>query len=640
MTRAWFTPTRLSLTGFAFVLLLAWFCYRPALSGAFQLDDYSNLGGLAAVQDFGSAVDFVLAGVAGPSGRPVALLTFAVQADQWAEGARAFIATNIAIHLLNAVLLAACLFQLSRAQGISQDRSALIAVVATGCWVLMPLLASATLLVIQRMTTFSATFVLLGLLGYLAARRRIDRAPRQALVWMSASLVLGTLLATFTKEFGILLPLYALVLEATVLARPTAVAQRTWALWRAVFLGIPTLIVVMILVTRFAYPEWLIAQRGFTGWERLLSELPILWIYLKKALIGLPSTLGVYQDSPPVRHGLFEPAVLVSALAWTGLAIAAILKRRLWPLASLGVLWYLAGHLIESTVIPLELYFDHRNYLPVMGPVYAAVAFLLTGTATRRRTAIVLVPLYLVLNAVLLYWTASLYGEPSTSSRYWASRYPESVRAVTTMATYQLAEEGALPALSTIDRFAARYPQHGYLRIQELNIRCQVMPDADHAQVVAEARRDLPSVDFTYTAGTMLSQLMGTVTAVDCNGIDLATVEDLAGILRGNPRYAPLPKYNQFHFRLMAAIARQRGDLARTIAAIESAMSYQPSGELNMMMVTTLGAQGNFDAAYRFIDGAMAQAPRHPLRAIAWRRELEQLRDYTRELERYSRGEE
>ena len=640
MTRDWIPPTRLSLIGFVTILLLAWFCYRPALSGAFQLDDESNLGGLAAVSDAASAADFAMAGVAGPSGRPVALLTFALQADSWTEGAGAFIAVNIGIHLLNAVLLAACLFLLSRAQGTNRDMSAVIAVLAAGCWVVMPLLASATMLVVQRMTTLSATFVLLGLLGYLAARRHFDTAPRKALGWMSVSLVLGTVLATFTKEFGVLLPLYVLVLESTVLAAPSVIAARTWNLWRGVFLVVPTLFVAAILVVRFVYPDWLVAQRGFTGWERLLSELPILWLYLQKALIGLPSALGVYQVSPPVRSSLFDPVVLVSALAWAGLVVTAVLRRRRWPLLSLAVLWYLVGHLIESTVIPLELYFEHRNYLPVAGPVYAAVAFPLTGRAAIRRWALALVPAYLVVNAVLLYSIASMSGNPSASSRYWAMQYPDSVRAVTTMATYQLAEEGAFRTLATIDRFALQYPQHGYLRIQELNIRCQIMPQEDHSQVVAQARRDLASVDFTYTAGKMLSQLMSTVAAVECNGVDLALVEELAAVLRGNPRYVAVPRYNQFHHRLMAAIARHRGDLDRTIREIESAMSYQPSGELNMMMVTTLGSQGNFEAAYQFIDDALARAPRHPLRAIAWRRELEQLRDYTRELERYSRGDD
>ena len=124
MTGTRLTPTHLSLAGFAIILLLAWFCYRPALSGDFQLDDVKNLSGLQYVEDTDTMLEFVLAGAAGPTGRPIALLTFGLQADEWQNGAEAFLRVNVLIHMLNAVLLAAFLFLLTRAQGRSRDRSA------------------------------------------------------------------------------------------------------------------------------------------------------------------------------------------------------------------------------------------------------------------------------------------------------------------------------------------------------------------------------------------------------------------------------------------------------------------------------------------------------------------------------------
>ena len=91
---------RTALIGFALALLLAWVCYRPALTGAYQLDDFSNLGGLSQVSDWDSGLDFTLSGRAGPLGRPIALATFAVQAESWTQGAAAFLRVNFLIHLL------------------------------------------------------------------------------------------------------------------------------------------------------------------------------------------------------------------------------------------------------------------------------------------------------------------------------------------------------------------------------------------------------------------------------------------------------------------------------------------------------------------------------------------------------------
>ena len=640
MIRTRFTTTNLYLLGFCLVLLLAWYSYRPALSGVFQLDDIGNLGGLARIEDSASAIDFVISGAAGPLGRPLALLTFALQAESWEQGASAFLTVNVLIHLLNALLLACCLYWLTLQSGVERQKSVLVATVAAGLWVILPLLATASMLVVQRMTTLSALFTLLGLGGYLFARRQIDTRPTRALIGMSVSLAAGTLLAAFAKESGLLLPVFILALETTVLDRPTGIAMRRWRLWQSLFLLLPLLAIVAYLASRASYPDWLAARRGFDAGERLLTEAHILWLYLQKALLGIPGKLGVYQDSPDVSRSLFAPLTFLACISWLALAVLSVAWRRRYPLFALAVLWYLGGHLIESTVIPLELYFEHRNYLPIVGPLFALCSFLLLGSTRRRRLGMIVLPLFALLSAYFLFTFASLWGEPSRASRYWAIRYPESVRAVTTMATYQLAEEGLQRGLATIDRFVIENPQHAYLRIQELNLRCMLMPSQDHGLVLAELEGELPGVDFTYSAGTMLSQLFDTVASGQCNGVGADTVEHLAKVLYGNRRYANDPNYGQFHFKLLAAISRQQGEYAESLENLRVAISLRPSSELNMMMVTALGGAGDFVAAREFIDGAEKQRPGNLWRAVAWQRDLDGLRAYIHELERYSPGEQ
>ena len=640
MTGIRFTQTKLSLIGLLIVLVLAWFCYRPAFSGAFQLDDISNLAGLANIEDSSTATDFILSGTAGPTGRPLALLSFVIQAEQWEQGASAFLKVNVLIHLINAVLLAWCLYFLAQTQSVNRHSAVLVAAATASAWVIMPLLASSSLLVVQRMTTLSALFTLLGLGGYLLARSKINARPGAALAGMSVSLAVGTLVATLAKETGALLPVFVLVLEVTVLAHPTGLSRRQWRVWQWLFLIVPTVAVVAFLASILPFADWVVARRDFNAWERLLTEARVLWIYLQKALVGIPGQLGIYQSAPVISRTLFDLPTMLAAVSWLVLASTAIVWRRRFPLFALAVLWFLAGHLIESTVVPLELYFEHRNYLPVLGPLFALCAYLLLGSTQRRRVGMAVVPLFVLASAYFLYTFASLWGEPSPASRYWAIKYPESVRAVTTMATYQLAEEGPQRALVTIDRFAIEHPQYAYLRIQELNLRCLVAPKRNHELVLAELERELPDVDFTYTAGTMLSQLFGTVAEVQCNGVGADTVKGLANILYSNPRYANDPLYGQFHFKLLAGISRQQGNHAASIENLRAAISHRPSSELNMMMVTALGGAGDFVAAYDFIDNAQEQRPGNPLRAVAWQRNLDGLRAYIGELERYSQSEQ
>ena len=635
MTKATVRTFRLTLLGFLGVLVLAWFCYRPALTGAFLLDDIPTLGGLAHIEDARTASDYVLSGADGPTGRPLALLTFALQADQFDDGPPAFLRVNILIHLLNAVLLAWCLYQLASLMAVGRDRATLLATSAAGLWLVLPVLATSSLMVVQRMTTLSAFFSLLGLGGYLAIRRNIDNRPRNSLVAMTAALAISTLLAALAKESGLLLPLFILVIEATVLMRPESIEERTWRAWKLIVLGLPSVAVFVYLASRASYPEWMQARRDFDGWERALTEAQILWVYVQNAVIGLPGKLGVFQTEFAVSRSLFEFKTLIAVCAWLALLSAAIVWRRRRPLFALAVLWFLAGHVIESTVLPLELYFEHRNYLPTIGPVFSLCAYLYLRLGQGLRAGLAVISVLFFLNAFLLYEFASIWGEPSVSSRYWALKYPESSRATTNLATYQLVEEGPQSTIRTIRQYVAAHPEFAYLGIQELNISCLYAMESDREKIVAELERGLPGATFTYTAGTMLSQLFSTTTAVDCGQITPATVKKIAIRLQQNPRYINDPFYSQFHHKLLAGIARFQGDQKATIANLEKAISNWHTSELNMMMVTALAGAGDFSGADTFINNAMLDKPLNPFKALAWQRDLEGLRAYVRELEKY-----
>jgi hypothetical protein len=233
---------------------------------------------------------------------------------------------------------------------------------------------------------------------------------------MSVSLVIATGLAALCKESGLLLPVLVLVVESTLLERPDAINVRHWRVWKGLFLGLPLLVILVYLASRLPYSESLVQRRNFNAWERLLTEAKILWIYVYKAVLGMPAKLGIYQQPPEVLRNPFGAAALMSWLSWLALLIAAISWRRRFPLAAFAVLWFFAGHLIESTVVPLELYFEHRNYLPIIGPVFAISSALLLGSSVLRRAAVILVPTYLLLSAYFLHGFASLLGEPSLAA--------------------------------------------------------------------------------------------------------------------------------------------------------------------------------------------------------------------------------
>jgi len=270
--------------------------------------------------------------------------------------------------------------------------------------------------------------------------------------------------------------------------------------------------------------------------------------------------------------------------------------------------------------------------MPMIGPLFALCSFLLLHPP-RRRIAGVLVPVFAIVNAWFLYSFSSLSGDPSFAARYWAATYPDSPRAVSRMAVIQVVEEGPLRALQTIDSFVIAHPEYTPMRISQLNILCKIAPAQDHRQVIEQLERELPKVDFTYTAAAMLFELYTTASASTCKGVNRGTVASLAMTLRDNPRYTNEPLYNQAYQKMLAAIARQQGDHDTLIDHLQQAITYWPSPDLNEMMVMALGSAGNFDAARDFIDDAEARAPVNPAKALMWRRDLKSLRVYIRKLE-------
>ena len=105
------------------LLGLTWWVYQPGSSGAFLFDDWANLpvlGQRGGVDSADSFVGYLISGIAGPTGRPVALLSFLLDANAWPADAAPFKHTNVLLHLLNGALLAWLLFRLTRLLGHAQ----------------------------------------------------------------------------------------------------------------------------------------------------------------------------------------------------------------------------------------------------------------------------------------------------------------------------------------------------------------------------------------------------------------------------------------------------------------------------------------------------------------------------------------
>jgi tetratricopeptide (TPR) repeat protein len=370
-----------------------------------------------------------------------------------------------------------------------------------------------------------------------------------------------------------------------------------------------------------------------------MTESRILWEYLFNAFVPQPGRFGPFHDDHPVARTIMDPLTFLAFSGWLITLSLAVLWRRRFALFSFAVFWYLGGHLLESTLVALELYFEHRNYLPIIGPVYALCLFAVRIQTPKKRLVFAGLSAYVLINAAVLFGQASLWGNPQIAARLWQERSPGSVRAATTAVAHQLAEEGPQRALQALSRIVEENPEVGYLKIQELNLSCIIWPQGDHRDIVTELDGLLGEVDFTYSAGTMFSDLITTVTRIDCHEVDADTVRKLAGTLADNPRYRNDVGYRQLNQQLLARLSRDEGDFDQTLRHLGKAIEIKPSSDLNMMTVTTLVDAKDFDGARTFIEQARRNHPSNPLRRFAWQNQLDELGRYIEESERHHDSE-
>jgi hypothetical protein len=499
------------------MLLTVFLVYRPGLSGSFLLDDMVNLqqlGDNGGVDDGQAALNFIFGNRSGPAGRPVSMASFLLDAQDWPASASRFKYTNLMIHLICGLLASWFSLLVFRIAGLRENSACLMALMVAVLWLLHPLNVSTTLYVVQRMTQLMALFSLAALVTYLKGRHLLQHHPGKGLVVMSVGLFPFGLLALLSKENGVLLLVSILALEATLFANTSR--TRLHRLWLAAAVIAPLLLAAVYLAISFDRLTANYQFRAFGLSERLLTEGRIVIDYLVNLFFPLVSRFGLYRDDFVLSHGLFDPVSTV--LSW--LAIVAMLavagwQRRNQPLLSFAIFWFFGWHLLESTFLPLELYFEHRNYLPMLMPILAAVFY--AGRLVEQfrmrvvtRLAGVIGSLVVVVMAVLTLQLSSLWGNSFALQAHWADKHPVSYRAQVEYA-YLLSGFGE-PALG-YQRIAAiqqYYPDELALQLQRWNFACSYNLPAPFPlhEIASQSDQVYHRADLTGEVKTFLENLI------------------------------------------------------------------------------------------------------------------------------------
>lgn len=511
--------------------------YWSGLSGAFLLDDTPNLNvlnQLPANPGLNDILNLATTGFAGILGRSVSIFSFLLQHESWPDP-RNFKFVNLLIHLVNGGLLAFCCVLIGK-----QWRSQMVPAVAIAAisfiWLAHPIQTSTVLYVVQRMTLLSASFSLLSILFYLLGRQLIIRGENlRGIALLLIGLVPIALLAVLSKENGVLIYLYVLVLEYTLFARseqPKLLLRfRQGLLAATVLIGI----VGMVFIMPSTLEGYDLKPFSFT--ERVSTQFPVLATYLASIAVLLPNYYGIFHDDFANAQGL---SFVLSFLFIVGLIVAALVKRKQWPLFAFAVLWFFAGHALESTFLPLEYYFEHRNYLPLFGPVFALVVFVSDALprldSNRRNAAIAVLILAVAFMSFTTVRQTTLWGNALDQAYAAAEQHPASKRA----------QSNLVEKLSVAGQFQAAFDYHmavidpeqlsipPYIRWLEFScILPNVEPPED--EILSRQGREAPH---EYGAIFSLNNLVFGIQEGRCPAAPIPKIQLVLGELASNPNYA------------------------------------------------------------------------------------------------------
>jgi len=390
------------------------------------------------------------------------------------------------------------------------------------------------------MTSLSALFSLGCIILYISARKQ---CLNHSLNLRALSLFFGSglslLLALFSKENALLVPLFILLIEWLLFAEQTpwlqfkklTSKQRT-LIWVA--LSVFSLCVLIYLLT---YANAGFSSRPFNMYERLLTESRVLCFYLSLIFIPRINEFGLFHDDIPISISFLEPwTTITSILFITVLIASAIYFRKRKPLFTFGIFWFFIGHLLESTVFALEIAHEHRNYLPSMGIILAASSLLSVEKISRSKLLACFILISLVLGSIT-YLRASQWSSYQSLAYHEATHHPKSPASQALLSSAAIKAGNisiAIAASKQAMHLSPKEAAHAMNYQQNLSIAKKEIPLSVQAKTLLSLKQSKPSAFTKFT----LNNIARCLKTPACKGIQHNYLEWVNVIIENNPKVA------------------------------------------------------------------------------------------------------
>jgi hypothetical protein len=342
--------------------------YAETLTSPFILDDIHNIRDNPHIRvPFLSFKNLAWAGFQSPlANRPVANISFALNYYFHGYNLVGFHVVNILIHIASGIFLYLLVQATIRTPALRARYAKFgwIPFFTAFIWLVHPLQTQSVTYLVQRMNSLAAMFYVLSLWLYVKFRLSAGRRAKWPLL---GGCILAGMLAFGTKEISATLPGFIILYEWYFFQG----LSRQWAKRHMLILAAFGVFIIVISLAYFGNEPVVrilndYNSRDFTLAQRVLTQFRVVILYISLLIWPQPLRLSLDHDIA-LSYSLTDPiTTLLSMTIIIVLIVLAIRFAKRERLISFCILWFFGNLVIESSIIGLELVFEHRNYLPSM----------------------------------------------------------------------------------------------------------------------------------------------------------------------------------------------------------------------------------------------------------------------------------
>jgi len=355
--------------------------YGNSFQCSWHLDDFTNIVNNPNIQLKSLSLDNIKKTFYGRSlehtkiSRPLSYLSFAMNYYIGGDSVFGYHVVNFAIHYLASLLLFLLIYNTLQLPLLNQSYGKTaypIALLSVFFWATHPIQVTAVTYIVQRMASLTGMFYIMAMYLYLKGRTAIGTEKQFVFFTLGG---MAAIFAMASKENAAMLPFSILLYDVLLIQESTAESFKKNR--KVLLLGL-----TFLLLTAFFFlnPSAILdgfKYRPFTLFERLLTEPRVILFYLSLLVYPTSSRLTLLHDVEISKSLLIPWTTLPAILTVLSLIIIAIIISKKQPLISYCILFFFINHLIEGSIVPLELIFEHRNYLPSAFFFVPIVLFLL-----------------------------------------------------------------------------------------------------------------------------------------------------------------------------------------------------------------------------------------------------------------------